>query len=140
MPRKSPKLSRDQQLVRAVKSRALIFGYMGKPNQLPQTIHDLMSNIPELVDTYKHTPTSIDAVVRQMTKNKQLIRLEDTKPFAYRMPNGIESLENPAAPPKEKKVKSPKVSEMPVLNATFIKATGRVRFQIQGMIIEFGVE
>ena len=90
MTRKAPEMDREAALVRAAKTRALITGHMNKPGQTPHSLQDLLANVPELVKLHKHTPATLDRIVRQMVKNNQMIRNSEQRIHTFYLPTGIE--------------------------------------------------
>lgn len=127
------KLSRDAQLKRAAEIRAAVIAQCNASHKSMKC-----SELYQAIDTKGMSPDSFRRLVKILAENGlvQTVRHGDNEPVEYY--NMVFSENQHATPQYVRSVVAAQV-ESETLKIDLIKDSGRVRIQIQGLVIEVGV-
>lgn len=133
--------SREEQLIRAAKARAIIIAFLSERPGEAFSRAEIQSGTTKTLGPLGYTAAALDNFLYTMRKSELIWRreAEDGQPIRYHADRAVGMVEGgkPRQPKVPKKHKASAQSAAVVID--IIKSTGRVRLTLGGLVIEIGV-
>lgn len=128
-------LPRHEQLERAAKTRAILIAFMNRQLE-PLSIKHVTERVSSELAASGIGATAIHYQLQMLAENKLIGVTKEGNTLMYFGKNG--TIQEPYVSKKQQKTKKDDILPAQI-SVEFVKSTGKVRFLLNGVIIEIGV-